>query len=317
MTAQAITCASCGKQARPAGKGMCSACYEPSRPKITCAEWPLARIRTAAQFTASLDRAGRSLGTATQSHLDAWTAELPSTAPLLRGFVIWAVSHGYMAAGLEVPGQPSREERRAIDDEDRIALADRPRGPPAARPGQGTPRPPRRGPDPAVRPVRRAAGQAQGRRRQPRRRRARLPGPRGDSGTAQGTTRPPGHHGRRQRAPVWQPVAVPRRKRPDVQRPVPPPTHQSRRQQRAAGPQFRTRLARRRRPVGAARGPAWPLHRRRRRLVEGRRRGPRGLRRAADQPAQRNGQALIGTAGNTSRAHRARQRHPARRSART
>ena len=121
---------------------------------------------------------------------------------------------------------------------------------------------------------------------------------------------------RRQRAPVWQPVDVPRRKRPDVQRPVPPPTHQSRRQQRAAGPQFRTRLARRRRPVGAARGPAWPVHRRRRRLVEGRRRGPRGLRRAAEQPAQRNGQALIGTAGNTSRAHRARQRHPARRSAR-
>jgi hypothetical protein len=87
-------------------------------------QWPLARIRTAAQFSASLDRAGRSLATATQSHLDAWTAELPSTAPLLRGFVIWAVSHGYMAAGLEVPWHASRE-RRGLDDEDRIALAAR------------------------------------------------------------------------------------------------------------------------------------------------------------------------------------------------
>jgi hypothetical protein len=94
-------------------------------PTTDLTQWPLARIRTAAQFTASLDRAGRSLATATQSHLDAWTAELPSTAPLLRGFVIWAASHGYMAAGLEVPWQPSREERRGLDDEDRIALAAR------------------------------------------------------------------------------------------------------------------------------------------------------------------------------------------------
>ena len=44
---------------------------------------------------------------------------------MLRAFVTWAVSHGYMAADLEVPWRPSREERRAIDDEDRIALAGR------------------------------------------------------------------------------------------------------------------------------------------------------------------------------------------------
>lgn len=45
--------------------------------------------------------------------------------PLLRGFVAWAVSHGYMVAGLEVPWHSSREKRRVLDDEDRIVLAGR------------------------------------------------------------------------------------------------------------------------------------------------------------------------------------------------
>jgi hypothetical protein len=94
-------------------------------PTADLIQWPLARIRTAAQFTIALDRAGQSLQAATQSHLDAWAAELPSAAPLLRGFVAWAVSHGYMAAGLEIPWQPSREQRRVLDDEERIELAGR------------------------------------------------------------------------------------------------------------------------------------------------------------------------------------------------
>jgi integrase len=89
------------------------------------ARWPLARIRAAAQFTAGLAEAGQSLGTVTQSHLDAWTAEIPGSAPVLRGFVNWAAAHGYMAADLEIPWRNSREDRRGMDDGERLALAGR------------------------------------------------------------------------------------------------------------------------------------------------------------------------------------------------
>jgi hypothetical protein len=87
------------------------------------ARWPLARIRAAVQFTAGLAKAGQSLGTVTQSHLDAWTAEIPGSAPVLRGFVNWAASHGYMAADLEIPWRSSREDRRGMDDQERLTLA--------------------------------------------------------------------------------------------------------------------------------------------------------------------------------------------------
>lgn len=92
-------------------------------PSADLARWPLARIRAAAQFTAGLAEAGQSLGTVTQSHLDAWTAEIPGSAPVLRGFVNWASAHGYMAGDLEIPWRNSRENRRSMDDVERLALA--------------------------------------------------------------------------------------------------------------------------------------------------------------------------------------------------
>lgn len=72
-----------------------------------------------------LARAGQCLETATQSHLDAWTAELPGTTAPLRAFVSCATAHGYMTAGLEIQWQPSREDRGIIDDAERIELAGR------------------------------------------------------------------------------------------------------------------------------------------------------------------------------------------------
>jgi hypothetical protein len=94
-------------------------------PSADLIRWPLARIRAAAQFTAGLAAAGQSLGTVTQSHLDAWIAEIPGSGPVLRGFVNWAAAHGYMAAGLEIPWRSSREDRRGMHDEERLALAGR------------------------------------------------------------------------------------------------------------------------------------------------------------------------------------------------
>lgn len=94
-------------------------------PSADLIKWPLARIRAAAQFTAGLAEAGQPLAAVTQSHLDAWTAELPAFAPALRGFVNWAAAHGYMAASLEIPWRDSREDRRGMDDEERLALAQR------------------------------------------------------------------------------------------------------------------------------------------------------------------------------------------------
>jgi len=87
--------------------------------------WPLARVRVAAQFTATLTERGGSLAAVTQSLLDAWVAELPGTGPALRAFVQWSAAHGYMARGLEVPWRASREDRRGMNDEDRITLAGR------------------------------------------------------------------------------------------------------------------------------------------------------------------------------------------------
>jgi hypothetical protein len=87
--------------------------------------WPLARVRVAAQFTATLTERGGSLAAVTQSMLDAWVAELPSTGPALRAFVQWSAAHGYMARGLEVPWRASKEDRRGMNDEDRITLAGR------------------------------------------------------------------------------------------------------------------------------------------------------------------------------------------------
>ena len=66
-----------------------------------------------------------SLGTVTQSLLDAWVAELPGTCPALRAFVQWSAAHGYMARGLEVPWRASREDRHGMNDEERITLAGR------------------------------------------------------------------------------------------------------------------------------------------------------------------------------------------------
>jgi hypothetical protein len=94
-------------------------------PSADLLRWPLIRIRTAAQFTAGLAQAGQSLETATQSHLDAWAADIPSSAPALRVFVNWATAHGYMAAGLEVAWRASREARRGMDDAARLTLAGR------------------------------------------------------------------------------------------------------------------------------------------------------------------------------------------------
>jgi integrase len=94
-------------------------------PSADLIQWPLARIRAAAQFTAGLAEAGQPLAAVTQSHLDAWTAEVPGSAPALRGFVNWAAAHGYMPASLEVPGRNAREDRRGMDDEERLALAER------------------------------------------------------------------------------------------------------------------------------------------------------------------------------------------------
>ena len=86
--------------------------------------WPLTRVRVAAQFTAAVIGRG-SLAAVTQSVLDAWVSELPSTGRALRAFVQWSAAHGYMARGLEVPWRASREDRRGMNDEDRITLAGR------------------------------------------------------------------------------------------------------------------------------------------------------------------------------------------------
>ena len=86
--------------------------------------WPLTRVRVAAQFTAAVIGRG-SLAAVTQSVLDAWVSELPSTGPALRAFVQWSAAHGYMARGQEVPWRASREDRRGMNDEDRITLAGR------------------------------------------------------------------------------------------------------------------------------------------------------------------------------------------------
>ena len=94
-------------------------------PSADLIRWPIDRIRTAVQFSTGLAHAGQSLQMATQSHLDAWAAEVPSTAPALRAFVNWATIHGYMAAGLEVPWRASREARRGMGDEERLGLAGR------------------------------------------------------------------------------------------------------------------------------------------------------------------------------------------------
>ena len=86
--------------------------------------WPLTRVRVAAQFTAAVIGRG-SLAAVTQSVLDAWVSELPSTGRALRAFVQWSAAHGYMARSLEVPWRASREDRRGMNDEDRITLAGR------------------------------------------------------------------------------------------------------------------------------------------------------------------------------------------------
>jgi hypothetical protein len=87
--------------------------------------WPLTRVRVAARFTATLIERGGSLETVTQSLLDAWVTELPSACPALRAFVQWSAAHGYMARGLEVAWRASKEDRRGMNDEDRITLAGR------------------------------------------------------------------------------------------------------------------------------------------------------------------------------------------------
>ncbi|WP_141722564.1 hypothetical protein [Micromonospora aurantiaca (nom. illeg.)] len=83
--------------------------------------WPLDRVRTAALFAANVG----GLADVTQTQLDAWVTELPSHRSALRSFVRWAVSHDYMAAELDVPASTSREQRATLDDEERLALAER------------------------------------------------------------------------------------------------------------------------------------------------------------------------------------------------
>lgn len=85
--------------------------------------WPLLRVKVAAQFVAAVTAEGQRLADIRQSQLDAWLAELPSHRAALRGFVHWATSHHYMASNLEIPAASSRELRAAMDDDERLALA--------------------------------------------------------------------------------------------------------------------------------------------------------------------------------------------------
>jgi hypothetical protein len=86
-------------------------------------DWPLERARVACQFTAAVVTGGARLADINQPQLDAWIGELPSHRLALRAFVRWAVSHHYMAAGLEVLAASSRDLRAAMDDDERLGLA--------------------------------------------------------------------------------------------------------------------------------------------------------------------------------------------------
>ncbi|MEO3930984.1 hypothetical protein ABGB07_45160 [Micromonosporaceae bacterium B7E4] len=76
-------------------------------------------------FAAAVTANVGSLASVTQTQLDAWVTELPSHRPALRSFVKWAVDHDYMPAELDVPASISREQRAMLDDEERLALAQR------------------------------------------------------------------------------------------------------------------------------------------------------------------------------------------------
>jgi hypothetical protein len=84
--------------------------------------WPLTRARVAAQFLTAIGAQGIATDTVSQSHLDTWVQELPGHQAPLRAFVIWAVAHRYLPAGLEVPAARSREVRTAMGDAERLAL---------------------------------------------------------------------------------------------------------------------------------------------------------------------------------------------------
>ncbi|WP_430786971.1 hypothetical protein [Actinoplanes sp. G11-F43] len=87
--------------------------------------WPLDRIKTATLFAATTTANAGGLTSVTQTQLDAWVAELPSHRSALRSFVKWAVAHDYMPAELDVPASVSRDQRAMLDDEERLALAQR------------------------------------------------------------------------------------------------------------------------------------------------------------------------------------------------
>ena len=87
--------------------------------------WPLDRVRTATLFASAVTANAGGLTNVTQAQLDAWVTELPSHRPALRSFVKWAVAHDYMPTELNVPAGTSREQRAMLDDQERLALAQR------------------------------------------------------------------------------------------------------------------------------------------------------------------------------------------------
>ncbi|MDP4510322.1 hypothetical protein [Nonomuraea turcica] len=89
------------------------------------ASWPLRRVKMAARFATAVIAQGMTLAQVCQSQLDAWVMELPGRRAELRAFVRWAVDHGYMASGLDVPRANSRDLRASMDDVERLELVQR------------------------------------------------------------------------------------------------------------------------------------------------------------------------------------------------